>query len=1006
LKSTRLRIGYLAPRAYEKNGVDILKGVYQACRHFDLNLICIEGGIANTNVTQTTKINTLSTFKFVNSQNCDGLVTWSTALAFYIDEGEIQDFLHSFFPLPLITLAQQYMGIPAVTYDNAGAIRQVMRHLVEFHGLRRIGFVQGKPRRLPTQERFDAYKAILLEYGIPFDPELVTPPGDFTPETGRQAVRLLVGKCGLRPKTDIEALVSPSDKISLGIVNELVTKGFRVPEDIAVTGFNNSPESVIASPTLTTLDLQFFEVGYRAVELLHSMMQGKAVPENTMVPAILEIRRSCGCIETSLSGAQARRLGGVTPATISALPTVNAVKDNAVTAMRSCISPNSVIEPPDWAERLYDAFIEDLGESPPDRFLTLFRSLIQSAYESQENRTLNQWQDMVSDLRQALLPSLVSADRLARAENIWHRARVMVSLLNGFLPEIIEFNEHEMTCELAKSGSNFNSSFSRASLFSAIEHNLASINLSSCYFCLYKNQDKERAKLMLAIRENQRLALPPDGVSFHRKLLLPKEFLGPDDRYYLVAVPCFLQEMHYGYLVFDLRHLHFSLYENLRLTLTTALKGAQFAEEQIAAREEREKLLKVLESKNTELEKRAREIYKTNTELERAIALANQANRAKSIFLANMSHEMRTPLTVILGFSEILKESVDKEEQERSRKLIADESNKLLKLINQLLDLSKIEAGKFKLESEPFDVHEFIGSIESSFRASAKKKNLEFYFSVADDIPAVLVGDAARVHQILDNLVGNAVKFTHEGEIRLAISLKKQTRTNVELYFQISDTGIGISRDRLDAIFEPFTQADENTGRTYGGTGLGTTIAKQFVILMGGDIGVESELDKGSTFWFTITLEKEHEPLQTDSIRTLEAAPAGKQRYSILVAEDYTQNREVVRKYLDHTLNCEVTMAENGKRAVEQARKKQFDLILMDIQMPIMDGCEATSIIRNELAVTATPIIAMSANAFEADIRHCIDLGMNDYITKPFLLNEFKEKVLYWLKRTPQEKNE
>jgi len=392
---------------------------------------------------------------------------------------------------------------------------------------------------------------------------------------------------------------------------------------------------------------------------------------------------------------------------------------------------------------------------------------------------------------------------------------------------------------------------------------------------------------------------------------------------------------------------------------------------------------------------------RTEESLHMAKLEAEEANRLKSVFLANMSHEIRTPLNAIIGFAENNTVNDSLQSTQKQSKIILEQAENLLALINDLLDNAKIEAGKLELEMHPFDLRQMLQRVVSSTNIQAHAKGLVFSLDIDDRAPQYIVGDALRIHQVLMNFLVNAIKFTEKGSITLKVETLKAAVDNCQLRFAVIDTGIGIAKDKQKTIFESFAQADSSTTRKYGGTGLGTTISRQLLELMGSRISLESEQGKGSTFSFTLDLQI------ATALPESESRNQGEERHdrrayprrkgNILVAEDYRPNQEVISMHLQgagHT----VTIVDDGKKAVAAAAAQLFDLILMDIQMPEMDGYDATRAIRSSDSRCANaPILALTANGDSETAKTCRQAGMDDIMTKPIRRKPLLAALNEWL---------
>lgn len=431
------------------------------------------------------------------------------------------------------------------------------------------------------------------------------------------------------------------------------------------------------------------------------------------------------------------------------------------------------------------------------------------------------------------------------------------------------------------------------------------------------------------------------------------------------------------------------------ITTATPILGKDGEVERIIAIETDISLRKQIEEELVEANKIAEQslnkVNKTLAQLTKAKKELEESMKVKEQFMANMSHEIRTPMNAVIGFTDLLLKTNLTSEQKQYIEAVKTSGKNLLVIINDILDFSKIESGKLVFEQIKFRLSQVISTVIELMLSKSSEKNIRLSKKIDENIPDYLIGDPTRLNQILLNLVGNGIKFTNKGEVKIAVELLREEDDNVEIKFSVIDTGIGIPKDKLNFLFKAFTQLSNETTRKYGGTGLGLVIAKQLVELQGGTISVQSKVNEGSTFSFILKFKKGGKTSEEKKNVTLPYDFKELEGTRVLMVEDNLLNQILAKKVLtDWKLNVEV--AENGLIAIDKIKEKDFDLILMDIQMPEMDGYEATHYIREKLYPPKSdiPIIAMTAHALAGEAEKCINAGMNDYISKPF-----DPKVLY-----------
>ncbi|HMB24033.1 MAG TPA: substrate-binding domain-containing protein [Anaerolineales bacterium] len=807
--NSRATIGLLLASLHTGASQIIWPSIADSAERHDVNLICFPGG--RLQAMDSFEVQRNAIFDLASHKCLDGLITWSSALGGVLGPAEIRSFHQRYQHLPMVSLAQFMEGMPTVSVDSYLGMRALLAHLIEEHGFRKLAFIRGPEEHYYAQERFRAYLDCLQTFHLPLVPELITRPLPW--ESGAEAIQILLDERGLQPGRDFEAVVAVSDMMALWAMKTLQMRGFDVPGDVAVTGFNNSIEERLATPPLTTVNLPFYEQASKAMDVLVQQLSGESVPALITLPSKLVVRQSCGCPSAALA------LASVSPADRAGRgkgkKKPEDLRAGCVAEMEAALGRKSQTRE-EWFTSLFDRFIQDV-EEPPHKFLSTLNDVLDQAMRS--GHDILRWQNAMSILRRWALQCVASSER-TNVEVLISQARVVVG-------EAVQRSQAYSQWQADREAENLReinrlllTTFDARQLTDVLAERLSSLGIPSVYLVTYEQPTDadvpETARLRLACTDQKCISLKPDGLPFSTDQIIPQDFLPQGRRYSLVVEPLYFQDKSLGYVVFEIGPRNGNLYELLRNNLSSALQGAALFQE-----------------------------------IQQARLDAEKADRIKTRLLANVSHEMRTPLNIITGYTQNALQAKDGSELSASLRsdLLQIQSNAehQLRVINDLLDLSRAEIDALDLSLELLDPRQLLLEAFHSLADQAIAADLQWKIEIPERLPQIRA-DAVRLRQIFLNLLSNARKYTERGQITLGADVAPP-----DLHFWVTDTGFGIDPEQQERIFEPFVTIADNR-RIAGGIGLGLSITRHLVALHGGRMKLDSRINHGSTFHIYLPL--------------------------------------------------------------------------------------------------------------------------------------------------------
>ncbi len=562
----RPTIGFLTHGIWDTFGVRLWHGVMDVAQEKDANLICFLGGGLNaTQYAFEAQANIV--YDLANVVNVDGLVISSSALSSYAGVERLKTFCERYRPLPMVSIGVALAGIPAVLVDSYQGVREVMHHLIDRHGCRRLAFIPGPPDNVEAQERYRAYIETLSEYDLPFEPDLVAPPGDWRSGSGRQAIRILLDQRQVK----FDAVVVANDEMAVRAMEELQARGVTVPDEVIVTGFNDTDETVFAAPPLTTIRQPIYDLLKQATQMVLAQLHGEQTPEQVILPTRLVIRQSCGCLDPKVMQAAA---GPVTAAGESFKVALAARQEKILAEVSQAGGGRSDGLPAGWSARLLDAFAVEIAEKSAGRFLLTLDEILRQATAA--GGDVANWHGVLSVLRRHTLPCL-DRDEALRAEDLWQQARVMIGEMGKRVEMRQAWQKSQQARLVAEIGGALSTTFDLMRLMDLLAEKLPHLGFPGCYLSLYENPAGPTgwARLILGYNEQGRVAVDAGGWRFPSQQLAPVELLPRAKRYNLVVEPLYFQEHQLGFVVFEVGPRDGDIYEILRRELCSALHGVR-----------------------------------------------------------------------------------------------------------------------------------------------------------------------------------------------------------------------------------------------------------------------------------------------------------------------------------------------------------------------------------------------------------------------------------------------
>jgi DNA-binding LacI/PurR family transcriptional regulator/signal transduction histidine kinase len=792
----------------------MLCGITNIAYQQGFNILCFPGNPINSPELMEKPANVV--YELAGPKILGGLIISGSLTVF----DKNQYFFDRYRSLPIAVMVMELDGVPCVRINNDQGFRALLTHLIKDHNYRRLAYLGGPMPNMDSERRYQIYQEVLAEYGIPFNPDLVTSGQFHLPSSGNDAIRLLIDK----RKVQFDAIVAANDTMAMGVLIELQDRGIKVPDDIAVTGFDDQEWAKYCLSPLTTVRQSAYDLGQCGARLLIAQLKGEEVPAEVFLPTELVIRNSCGCFSESITQAAIDDIK-ITMGQLNG-PIVNNLQlwsKLVVTEMLQVFNVDQLREIPDWADQLMDAFIFDIQGITNQAFLKSLDLILQKLVF--DGADISPWQNVISAMQRYGTSYFGAKALLYRAENIWHQARLMIG------ETMIQLELHrshlvfEQAYTLRRISTGVQTTFNLSQLMEAIYKFLPRLGIYTGYLSLYEGIRRlnGRSKLILAFRDRKWIPVPQEGLLFPTEDFIPVDFFSQHKRFCLGTFPLYFGEEQLGYIIYDVNMIGRYIYDpytydTLRAIISSALKGALLVEKL----EEKEHLLE---------------------EWTTALTFANnELNQIASVALNILQEPLQTVIRSLESIEQRYKGKLDSTADEFIG-FATDGAVRMHELINDLLTYSQV--GNQAKPFEKVNIAMTMNQVYQNLKVAIEEHHAKI---TLDPMPEIW-GDPGQILQLFQNLIGNAIKFHGESPPEVHISAERE---NDGWLFIIRDNGIGIDMQYANRIFLIFQRL--HSKEEYPGTGIGLSICKKIVERHSGCIWVNSTPGKGCTFYFTILI--------------------------------------------------------------------------------------------------------------------------------------------------------